>query len=286
MPKKPAPQKYFRQLLHGAGRDTWAVVVDNRFSAVLFTAVIASLAIYLQRQVGALSHSQMKEAFVSLGFGIGSSVAVYALMFLAHFFYLTPKRLCLAANAEVEKINTLISESAAKKPDFFYEGNGSEITQEFFLRDEPYGLIGRVKWLLRFENGGEGTAHDLGVRIYGCWINDIPLKAFVIDTVESCGRTPPKQCKNLGFIAERKASENSFGNLYLKAKENTLVILIEIEFLLEPNDNSWCKNEPIWLTWDAQIPSRMSDSSSEEVCLVKAETDKLKQEMSVPTPPA
>src|SRR6266513_2323021 len=76
-------------------RRSWKDTCDLVFGAPFFTFVIgiiaAAVAIYLQRLFTGKSGFDMKEALVSLGFGICANAIIFVCIFLFYFLYATPK---------------------------------------------------------------------------------------------------------------------------------------------------------------------------------------------------
>ena len=82
---------YLRQNFIKSCSDAWDVVFANHPWTVVFIYVAACLAIYLQRTWGNQSPEQMKEAFISIGFGLIAYAILFAAVLLFNFFYLTPR---------------------------------------------------------------------------------------------------------------------------------------------------------------------------------------------------
>ena len=172
----------------------------------------------------------------------------------------------------------------AHRPDFYYEGAGSQVTLDS-LRDAKNQPIVQINFLLRFINQGAGTAYNLSSKIYACWINDNQRKAKLADSTEpSVGRTRPGEAKSLGFSAWRYAVRDSSisGGSSLNPSD-ILIILVEIRFQQARElDSPITENEPIWKMWDPRIPGNLCDASKENVRVAKEAIDALKTESAVP----
>jgi hypothetical protein len=156
------------------------------------------------------------------------------------------------------KERVTVESLTAPRPDFVYQGVGSQIT--FNVPTDPATtnkLIVQINFFLRFINKGQGTAYNLSSKIYACWINDVPRKAVLADSTQPVvGRTTPGEGKSLGFSAWRYVQEHSSLSIRVDARD-VLLILVETRFRqgAEP-DSSISENEPIWKTWDPRIPGR------------------------------
>lgn len=73
--------------------ETWDAVFVNRPKTVILTIAGACLAIYLARRYGWQSSDQMKDAFISIAFGLIAYGIVFVCAFTANFCYLVPKKL-------------------------------------------------------------------------------------------------------------------------------------------------------------------------------------------------
>jgi len=177
----------------------------------------------------------------------------------------------------------LVSEGEQALPDFFYDGNGSQVTMRFtIIPSKPDRSVAEIKFLLRFENQGQATAYNVGGKMYGCWIHGNPVEAVLIDSSDSVGRTAVNQGKSFGFTAWAEPdSQTDFHSLNIR--KNTLVVLIEIHFGLSPEDFSSHKNDPIWLTWTPELRNRTSDSTPADISIAKPLIDRLKAANAIPT---
>jgi len=108
-------------------RRSWKDTCDLVFGAPFFTFVIgiiaAAVAIYLQRLFTAKSGFDMKEALVSLGFGICANAMIFVYIFLFYSLYAAPKQMNLEADGKlVEARETLkkLQDSEAKEFDETY----------------------------------------------------------------------------------------------------------------------------------------------------------------------
>jgi len=84
---------YFKRILCKAVSSTWDAVFANRPITIILGVIGACLAIYLHRRYGGQSSEQMNDALVSIAFGLIAYGVMFAVVFLAHFFYLIPKRM-------------------------------------------------------------------------------------------------------------------------------------------------------------------------------------------------
>jgi len=73
---KSAEAKYLRHLFCKSCADTWQLVVALPICTFILSVAIAAVTIYLQRRFGAMSHDQMKDAIISLGFGLGAVLII------------------------------------------------------------------------------------------------------------------------------------------------------------------------------------------------------------------
>ena len=254
--------EFYSRRFKWAKMGSWGVVELIALSAGLILAVL----VWWQPQWTHAHISERMNGFIVGTIPLLSGLSVFLVRwFLSSFFIYKAERL---KNEEL----------TSKRPDFFYQGNGSEVAVNFRMNPQTNRPVAVIDLLLRFENGGEGTAYNLGAEIYGCWINDEPARPFVIDKVEpSIGRTPAHQCKSLGISIARDARETRDGQLSLNSPRDAFIILVEIGFRLTADDATICKNEPIWLSWDPQIHQRMSDASASEVQIAKLQIDQLKR---------
>jgi hypothetical protein len=126
---------------------------------------------------------------------------------------------------------------------------------------------------MRFINKGKGTAYNLSSKTYACWINDVPRKAGLADSIPaSVDRTMPEQAKSVHFAAERCTREDS----------SLLLILVEMKFRSRPDfDSPIYDNEPIWKTWDPKMPDRLCEATEEDVRIAKEAIDALKAEGAI-----
>jgi hypothetical protein len=177
-------------------------------------------------------------------------------------------------------------------PDFFYDGNSSQVTIRFtILPRNPDRSVAVIKFLLRFENRGQATAYNVGAKLYGCWIHGDPVEAVLIDTADSVGRTAVNQGKGFEFTVEAEPDSQS-GLHSLNIRKNTLVVLIEIHFGVGPDDFASHKNDPIWLTWNPELRNRTADSTPADISIAKPLIDGVKgatpplaiKERNVPLP--
>ncbi|MEY2518547.1 MAG: hypothetical protein QOF24_306 [Verrucomicrobiota bacterium] len=278
-PSASSNPSYFSRTALRAINETWSLVFANHPWTVCVGVTIAGLAIFLQRSYGGQSTQQMKEALVSAAWVIVAYGAVFVFTFLFHFLYLSPKhQLTDVENRLVEAEKQKI-ESAALKPDFFYQGNGSEISIQWRMPPGAARALAVITFLLRFENRGQATAYNIGSKLYGCWIHDDPPRAVLIDQVNSVGRTAVSESKNLGFSADRK-SERPTGTHILNIHKNILVVLVEISFRLGLDDPVIHHNAPIWLTWTLAVRDRMTDSTETDLSIAKPLIDDLKLQAS------
>jgi hypothetical protein len=100
-PKKPEFKEYCETLSHQAQREAWEFVFADRPGTVVIGFLVICASIYFGRTLGKETAEQVKEAFYSLGFGILGWGAVYAVSFLLHLFYYTPKH--IAADLKQER---------------------------------------------------------------------------------------------------------------------------------------------------------------------------------------
>jgi hypothetical protein len=84
---------YFKKVFCEARKETWDWVFADRPFTVIIATGVACFAIYLQRRFGGQSSPQMIDALVSIAYGLIAYAVVFILIFGAHFFYLTPKRM-------------------------------------------------------------------------------------------------------------------------------------------------------------------------------------------------
>lgn len=278
-----AQRKYLRRLIAKASSDTWHLVVELPIWTFIFGLAIAAVAIYLQRRFGSMSRDQMKDAFTSLGFGLGAIAITYFFVFLFHLFYLTPKHLYAEAHARAEETQAQLDQLNVRRPDFFYQGIGSEIKHSFRMNPATNKPIVKIEFLLRFQNSG-ATAYNISSKIYACWVNDDPPGAGLADSTEpTVGRTRENECKLLGFMTKRNARELGNSQIGLNATD-VLLILVEIRSRLGSNANSpVLDNEPVWKTWDPRIPNRLCDAAESDVRVAREQIDRLK---ATATPPS
>jgi hypothetical protein len=260
-PKRHFVREFYSRRFKWAKKGSWGMVELIALLAGLILAVL----VWWKPDWTHAHISERMNGFILGTIPLLSGLSVFLVRwFLSSFFVYKAERL------KREELTN-------KRPDFFYQGNGSEIALNFRINPQTNRPVAMIELLLRFENGGEGTAYNLGAEIYGCWINDEPPSAFVIDKVEpSVGRTPPHQCKSLGMSIARDARQTLEGQLGLNSPKDVFVILVEIEFRRTANDDTICKNEPIWLTWNPQIHQRMSDAGASEMQVAKLQIDQLK----------
>jgi hypothetical protein len=140
----------------------------------------------------------------------------------------------------------------APRPDFIFDS--SQITIHS-CRDSSAKPFRRIGFLMRFINKGKGTAYNLSSKTYACWINDVPRKAGLADSIPaSVDRTMPDQAKSIRFT----------------------------KFRCRPDfDSPIYDNEPIWKTWDSQMPDRLCEATEEDVRIAKEAIDALKAEGAV-----
>ena len=92
----------------------------------------------------------------------------------------------------------------APRPDFIFDR--SQITIHSFRDSSGKPLI-RIGFLMRFINKGKGTAYNLSSKTYACWINDVPPKAGLADSIPaSVDRTMPE---NLSVLLQSDARERT-----------------------------------------------------------------------------
>jgi hypothetical protein len=99
---------HFREVLRASISETWDAVFANHPKTVILTIAGTCLAIYLTRRYGGQSSEQMKDALISVGFGLVAYGIVFAVVFLANFCYFTPKRI-------IQEQQTLLSVARSKK---------------------------------------------------------------------------------------------------------------------------------------------------------------------------
>src|SRR6266550_4510366 len=92
MPSQQRPS-YKREVSRESISETWDTVFANRPKTVILAIVGACLAIYLARQYGWQSIDQMKDAFISVVFGLIAYGVVFVCVFAANFCYFVPNKL-------------------------------------------------------------------------------------------------------------------------------------------------------------------------------------------------
>jgi hypothetical protein len=268
---------YGSTLWRRAWKDTWDLVVGFPLASILITGVVAGLSIYMQHR----PWNETKEAILNLTVGIASTAIVFLAVFLFHLLVRSPKHLYVEANARAEAVQTQLDKLTAPRPDFFYEGIGSEVTPQFKINPADGKPIVQINFLLRFKNKGEGTAYNLSSKIYACWINDKSSKAELADSTQpSVGRTRPDEAKSLGFLAWQHVRDDSELTVKLNV-DDVLLILVEIRFRLGSQpDSPVCDNEPIWKMWDPRIPMRLCDANESNVRIAQEQINRLKAKLA------
>jgi hypothetical protein len=94
-----------RRLFSRSWSETCDVVWGSRFVTFIIATLITAFAAYLPWLLGRQSANAMTQAFISLGYAVAANAAVFLCIFVAHFLYLTPKRLLL--DAELKQDNAL-----------------------------------------------------------------------------------------------------------------------------------------------------------------------------------
>jgi hypothetical protein len=92
MPSQQWPS-YKREVSRESISETWDAVFANRPKTVILAVIGACLAIYLARRYGWQSIDQMKDAFISVVFGLIAYGIVFVCVFAANFCYFVPKKL-------------------------------------------------------------------------------------------------------------------------------------------------------------------------------------------------
>jgi len=280
MPELERP-KYFRKLLVQAARETWQLVTAVPGWTFVIALAVAVLTIYLQRHFGSMSDNQMKEAIMSLVYGLGSVLIAYCLAFLFHLLVLTPKHLYLEEHKRAHTAEAQLSELTAIRPDFFYEGIGSQVVPRIIVDPADGQAVAQIDFSLRFKNQGKGTAYNLSSKIYACWMNDNPLKPTLADkTQPSVGRTRPDEAKSLVFSAQHYRIKNNKVSAEI-TPDDVLLILVEIQFRIGSQmDSPICKNEPIWKIWDPRVPNTLCDANESVVQIAQESIDRLKTKLA------
>src|SRR5713101_917925 len=154
--------KYFSTLWSRAWKDTWQLVVGFPVASVLLAGAVAGLSIYLQHR----PWNEVREAILNLSVGIGCTSIVFLAVFLLHFLLRTPKHLYEEVQTRAEIVQKELDELTAPRPDFFYDGAGSQVTPHFRTNPATVGNpIVQIDFLLRFINKGQGTAYNLSSKI-------------------------------------------------------------------------------------------------------------------------
>jgi len=98
--------KYCSVITRKARKEAWDVVFANRPLTVLLGFLGTCIAVYFGRRTGVQSPDQMRDAAISFVFGLIAMGLIYALSFLVHFLYYTPKH--IAAELKTDRDNLKI----------------------------------------------------------------------------------------------------------------------------------------------------------------------------------
>jgi hypothetical protein len=109
--KLPNAEQYMRWLAKFAWKETWGKVVANPFITVLLSAVTAAVSIFIQRSLGRISPYQMIDGLLSILIGCASVGIIFLAVYLVHFFYLSPKYLCLDAKKQRDSLRSELDAS-------------------------------------------------------------------------------------------------------------------------------------------------------------------------------
>jgi hypothetical protein len=118
---------YFRQLVIRSGRDAWAVVVQQKPSAICTAGGVVALTLLFYWKIKGFD--QMGDALLVSALTVASTAVIAFLFFCVHLFFLSPKRLCEEREAETEIV-------AAERDEL--RGELTRKTQEKELRSTLY----------------------------------------------------------------------------------------------------------------------------------------------------
>jgi hypothetical protein len=97
-------RRYFVVLCREALKFAWQFVIENRVPAFICALLGPGLGAWLQWQFGAQSKDDMIRALMGGAWGLLATLALFAAVFLAHCFYVIPKRRLAAAAVKIREL--------------------------------------------------------------------------------------------------------------------------------------------------------------------------------------
>ena len=100
MPKVSATAGYFKRLVSESRNRAWNIVFADRPVTVILAWSVTCLTIFLQRRFTHASSDQVRDALMSVGFGLITYGFVFGLTFLFQFCYFAPKQMVKSLEAQ------------------------------------------------------------------------------------------------------------------------------------------------------------------------------------------